>query len=318
MRPFNFQSATTTEAAVNAKARFLAGGTTLIDLMKLDVEAPESVVDITRLPLAEIKESKGSVWIGATALNSEVAHHSIIQKRLPVLSEALLSGASPQLRNLATTGGNLLQRTRCSYFRDTTWACNKRIPGSGCSALEGINRMHAILGTSNDCIATSPSDMNVALMALDAKIHTTSRVIPIRSFYALPGKTPHIETALEPNELITHVEIPVQDWYRHSHYAKVRDRASYAFALTSAAVALKMKGDRIEEARVALGGVGTIPWRSEDAEQALKGQSADENTFRKAAEAALANTTPRRMNAFKVQLAKETLIRSLIETRGLV
>ena len=322
MRPFNFHTADTDEAAFDLMAqghaaRLLAGGTSLVDLMKLDVERPEHLIDVTALPHDEVTEEGGSLRIGATVRNSDLAFHPLTSARVPVLAQALLAGASPQLRNLATTGGNLLQRTRCSYFRDTAWACNKRDPGAGCSATEGVNRSHAILGTSEACIATSPSDMNVALMALDARIHVKSlsscRTIPIDAFFRMPGATPHIETSLADDELIATVEIPLRPWFSRSRYVKVRDRASYAFALASAAVALDLDGDTIREARVALGGVGTVPWRAREAEDVLKGQPSSPATFQAAADAALADARPRRHNAFKVDLAKATLVRALQE-----
>jgi xanthine dehydrogenase YagS FAD-binding subunit len=322
MRPFEFHSARNEDAvferlAGSVPARIVAGGTSILDLMKLDVERPERVVDVTRLPLADVTEENGSLWIGSLVRNSDLAHHPLVKKLVPVLSEALLAGASPQLRNLATAGGNLLQRTRCSYFRDMAWACNKREPGSGCSAIEGINRSHAILGTSESCVATSPSDMNVALMALRARIHVRSgvaqRVIPIDEFYRLPGSTPHIETSLGANELITRIEIPIEPWYSHSRYVKVRDRASYAFALASSAVSLQVDAGVIRQSRIALGGVGTIPWRAREAEAVLEGRPATREAFHAAAEAALESAKPLRHNAFKKELAKATLVRALEE-----
>ena len=322
MRPFEFHAAGTDEAvfdliALAPGAQLIAGGTSMVDLMKLDVERPEHLIDVTSLPHGEVVEKGGSLWIGATVRNSDLAHHTLTTAHVPVLAQALLAGASPQLRNLATTGGNLLQRTRCSYFRDTAWPCNKRDPGAGCSAIEGVNRSHAILGTSEACIATSPSDMNVALMALDARIHVKSlsscRIIPIDAFFRLPGTTPHIESSLADDELIASVEIPLRPWFSNSRYVKVRDRASYAFALASVAVSLDLDGYTIREARVALGGVGTVPWRARGAEDALKGRPASLTTFQAAADAALADARPRRHNAFKVELAKATLVRALEE-----
>jgi xanthine dehydrogenase YagS FAD-binding subunit len=250
-----------------------------------------------------------------------LAHHRIIRERFPVLSEALLAGASAQLRNMASTGGNLLQRTRCPYFRDVNSACNKRQPGSGCDAMSGYNRMHAILGTSEHCIATHPSDMCVAMIALDAVVHTQqqggkTRTIPLTNFYLLPGQTPERETVLEKGELITHVFIPEDNSARNSHYLKVRDRSSYEFALASAAVALDMNNRTVARARVALGGIATVPWRSREAENALQGKPANEATFRTAAEAALAGAKPQKHNAFKVELAKRTLTCALEELIG--
>ena len=328
MQPFNFESAKTEQGAAAAGAqslstRFIAGGTTLVDLMKLRVETPNRLVDLSALPLKKIEEKSGSIFVGAMVNNSDMAHHDLIKTNFPVLSEALLSGASVQLRNLATTGGNLLQRTRCSYFRDTSCACNKRQPGSGCSALDGQNRMHAILGTSDHCIATNPSDMCVALAALGAKVHTQiastnqmARIIEFADFHRLPGKTPNMETSLHPGELITAVEIPKTPWFKNSKYVKVRDRASYAFALTSAAVALDMNGEIVRNVRIALGGVGTIPWRAKEAETALEGQKLEAQTIARAAERAMVSARPHKQNAFKVEMAKRTLIRALCELGG--
>lgn len=285
--------------------------------MKLDVETPHLIVDINRVPLAQVEStSDGGVRIGAMVRNSDLANHELIKQHYPVLSQALLSGASPQLRNMATTGGNLLQRTRCYYFRDLAYtACNKRNPGSGCAALDGYNRIHAVLGGSEHCIATNPSDMAVAMMALEAVVHTESakggRSIALHEFYRLPGDTPQIENVLEPNELITYVTMPALASGTRSYYLKLRDRASYEFALSSAAVVVLLHGDRIERARVALGGVGTVPWRSQEAENALQGKAANEDTFQHAAQAALAGARPLRDNAFKVKLAQLCLARAL-------
>ena len=328
MQPFNFDSAKDEMAAAAAgaksqKTRFIAGGTTLVDLMKLHVEIPNTVVDLSSLPLTSVEEKSGSIFVGAMLTNSEMAHHPLIKENFPVLSEALLSGASVQLRNLATTGGNLLQRTRCSYFRDTSCACNKRQPGSGCSALDGQNRTHAILGTSDKCIATHPSDMCVALAALGARVHTLSastnqmsRTIEFSDFHRLPGQTPHIETNLHPGELITAVEIPKTPWFKNSKYVKVRDRASYAFALTSAAVALDIKDGLVRHARVALGGVGTIPWRAKEAETILEGRKLDASVIAQAADRAMVSVHLRKQNAFKSEMAKRTLVRALLELGG--
>jgi xanthine dehydrogenase YagS FAD-binding subunit len=302
-----------------ADVRFVAGGTTLIDLMKLNVERPKQVVDINLLPLEKIEPTpEGGLIIGALARNADVALHPAVQRDYAVLSQALLSGASPQLRNMATTGGNLLQRTRCVYFRDTAHACNKREPGSGCSAIEGHNRTLAILGTSRDCIASNPSDQNVALTALEATIQVEGprgkRTIPIQEFYLLPGSTPHRETVLEPGDMIVSVTLPPPSAGTKSHYLKLRDRAAYEFALASAAIVLKLNGKKIESARVAMGGVGTKPWRSPEAEHALQGGTADMATFRKAAEAALKSARPASENGFKVELAKRCLVRALVTT----
>lgn len=321
MHPFTFIEANTAEAAREAfpldrNATFFAGGTTLIDLMKLDVLTPEVLVHINHLPLADISDSTAGVKIGANVRNSDLACHPIIRERFPVLSEALLSGASAQLRNMASTAGNLLQRTRCLYFRDVNTACNKRQPGSGCDAITGMNRSHAVLGTSDSCIATHASDMCVAMTALEAVIHTqkrggSTRAIPIGEFYLLPGNTPERETVLEEGELITHIELPNDSIGRRSHYLKVRDRASYEFALASAAVAVELAGRTIKRARVALGGIATVPWRSRDAEAALQGKPANLSTFEAAAQAALAGAVPREHNAFKISLAKRTLVEAL-------
>ncbi len=304
-------------AQQGAQVRYVAGGTTLIDLMKLDVETPQRVVDINRLGLAGTeKQPDGTLRIGAMVRNADLAHDSVVMQDYPVLSQALLSGASAQLRNMATTGGNLLQRTRCSYFRDLTFPeCNKRTPGSGCSAIGGHNRTHAILGGSEHCIATHPSDMAVAMMALDARIHILGvqgeRDVPISEFYLLPGSTPHLENILKPGDLITYVTLPAPAPGARSVYLKLRDRASYEFALASAAVVIQAEGGHIRRARVALGGVGTRPWRSPEAEQALTGKPVSEPVFRAAADAALRHAQPHRDNAFKAELAKRCLVRAL-------
>jgi xanthine dehydrogenase YagS FAD-binding subunit len=302
-----------------ARTVFIAGGTTLIDLMRLEVLRPTALIDITGLPYDKVEESGGGVKIGALVRNSDLAYHPLIAKRYPVLAEALLAGASPQLRNLATTGGNLLQRTRCPYFRDPqTSACNKRVAGSGCAALGGFNRSHAVLGTSGHCIATNPSDMAVALVALEAVVHVKGakgpRTIPIDELHTLPGDRPDIEHVLEPGELITHVELPASKLAARSHYLKVRDRASYAFALASAAVALDLGAGTIQGARIALGGVATKPWRSREAEAVLTGKRGTVELYRAAAEAALSGARGQRDNQFKIELAKRTLVRALVET----
>jgi xanthine dehydrogenase YagS FAD-binding subunit len=320
-RPNDVTSAATAAAAANtaqqgAEIRFIAGGTTLIDLMKLNVEQPHTLIDLNRLPLGDVETlPDGGLKIGAMVRNSDLAHHPAVLRDYPVLSQALLSGASAQLRNKATTSGNLLQRTRCIYFRDTAMPCNKREPGSGCGAIDGVNRMMAILGTSEHCIATNPSDMNVALTALEATIHfqngQTARSVPINEFYLLPGDTPQRETVLEPGDLITHVTLPAPIAESKSLYLKLRDRASYEFALASAAVILKAENNRISYARVALGGVGTKPWRSKEAEQALNGATVSESNFRNAAEAALQGARPQSQNGFKIELAKRCLAHAL-------
>ena len=321
MEAFQFKQAKTVSSALEAvrsqtEAKFVAGGTTLVDLMKLNVETPKKVVDINSLPLTQIESTAdGGLKIGAMVRNSDLAHDETVQQRYTVLSEALLSGASPQLRNMATTGGNLLQRTRCYYFRDTAYPCNKREPGSGCPAIDGFNRIHAVLGTSEHCIATHPSDMAVAMMALEAVVHIQGangeRNVPLNDFYLLPGSTPNRENVLALGDLITYVTLPSLPNGTRSHYLKLRDRASYEFALSSAAVVALLSGNRIQRVRIALGGVGTKPWRSMEAEQALEGREASENNFRAAAEAALKDAKPRHDNAFKVELAKRCLTRTL-------
>jgi xanthine dehydrogenase YagS FAD-binding subunit len=309
-------------AQQGATVRFIAGGTTLVDLMKLDVETPRQVVDINRLALSEVtRNPDGSLKIGALVRNSDLAHDPNVVRDYPVLSQALLSGASAQLRNMATTSGNLLQRTRCTYFRDLAFAeCNKRTPGSGCAAIVGHNRIHAVLGTSEDCIATHPSDMAVAMTALDARIHIQGakvqgangeREIAIEDFYKLPGRTPHLENALLPGDLIDYVTLPAPRAGQRSTYLKLRDRASYEFALASAAVVVHVEGGRMRQVRIALGGVGTRPWRSPEAEHALEGRSPDSQTFRAAADAALLHARPQTDNGFKIELAKRALVRAL-------
>src|SRR5437016_10643450 len=303
-------------AQQGADVRFLAGGTTLIDLMKLNVETPARVIDINRLPLDKIEATPdGGLKIGATVRNSDLAHHPTVQRDYAVLSQALLAGASVQLRNMATTGGNLLQRTRCMYFRDTSMPCNKREPGTGCSAIGGANRTLAILGTSEYCIATNPSDMNVAMAGLEATIHVQGvkgvRSIPFTDFHVLPGNTPQRETVLEPGDLITHVTLPPPAAGSRSFYLKLRDRASYEFALASAAVVITVANAKIARARIALGGVGTKPWRSTEAEGELTNQPATEAVFRKAADTALRDAKPQSQNGFKVELAKRCLVHAL-------
>ncbi len=327
MRTFEFKrpenAASAIAAAAQAKTaqqganiRFVAGGTTLIDLMKLEVETPERLLDINRLPFDKIEElPNGGLKIGATVRNSDLAHHQKVQKDYSVLSQALLSGASAQLRNLATTAGNLLQRTRCMYFRDTAMPCNKRTPGTGCSAITGSNRMLAILGTSEHCIATNPSDMCVAMAALEATIHIQgakgSREIAIGDFHLLPGNTPNRETVLEPGDLITHVTLPPPRSGSKQIYLKLRDRASYEFALASAAVVINVAGGNVSYVRIALGGVGTKPWRSHEAETAIAGKPASAANFRSAAEAALRQAKPQSENKFKIELAKRCLVHAL-------
>jgi xanthine dehydrogenase YagS FAD-binding subunit len=303
-------------AQQGAEVRFLAGGTTLVDLMKLNVETPERLLDVNRLPFDRIEATPdGGLKIGATVRNSVLAHHTGVQKDYAVLSQAILQGASAQLRNMATTAGNLLQRTRCVYFRDTAMACNKREPGTGCPAIDGFNRSLAILGASEHCIATNPSDMCVAMAALEATIHVEgpngTRAVPIREFHLLPGDTPHLETVLEPGDLITHVTLPPPIAGSKHVYLKLRDRASYEFALASAAVSMNVTDGNVSRVRIALGGVGTRPWRSPEAETALVGQPANDANYRKTAEAALRDAKPQSENGFKVELAKRCLAHAL-------
>jgi xanthine dehydrogenase YagS FAD-binding subunit len=321
----NFQYSRATDIAdavrqksVDPTAKFIAGGTNLIDLMKEEVERPSRLIDITRLPLNEVEETPvGGVRIGALVPNTDLAYHPLIEQRYPILSSAILAGASPQLRNMASTGGNLLQRTRCYYFYDTATPCNKRNPGSGCSAINGLNRMHAILGTSEACIATHPSDMCVALSALDAKVlvagSSGERTIPFAEFHRLPGNTPERDTNLDQSEIVTAIELPEQGFSKHYTYLKIRDRLSYAFALVSVAAALELEGDTIRDARLALGGVAHKPWRDAAAEAALRGRPANEATFAESADVLLANAKGFSHNAFKIDLARRATSRALMQ-----
>jgi xanthine dehydrogenase YagS FAD-binding subunit len=324
MNSFTYVRASNLDAAVREGARantyYLGAGTNLLDLMKGGVEQPMRLVDVTRLPLAAIEElSDGGLRIGATVSNADAASHPLVTARYPLLSQALLAGASPQLRNMATTGGNLLQRTRCSYFYDTAFsACNKRKPGSGCAALEGHNRMHAILGASDKCIAVHPSDMAVALAALDATVRVrgpkVKRAIPMSDFHRLPGDAPQRDTTLQHGELITAVDLPSAQFTK-AHYLKVRDRASYAFALVSVAAALQMEGERIKAARIALGGVAHKPWRATRSEEMLAGSGLQEDSLRKAAAAAVEGAKGYRDNSFKIELAQRAIVRA-VRTAG--
>ena len=325
MKTFAYEKATSAAAAVANTApttRFIAGGTNLLDLMKLQVETPEKLVDISRLPLAAVEDmDDGGLRIGALVPNSDLAADARVISRYEVLSRALLAGASGQLRNKATTGGNLLQRTRCYYFYDTASRCNKRRPGSGCDAIVGFNRILAVLGTSDKCIATHPGDMPVAMRALDATIVTLKhdgdeRRIPIHDFYRLPGETPEIETVLEPGELITHVELPPPPEGARQIYRKVRDRASYAFALVSVAGVLSMKDGRISTAALAFGGLGPMPWRNPAVEAALVGKAPTATTFEAAADALLADARGFGSNDFKIPLARRTLAACLRDLTG--
>jgi len=321
IRPTNSAAAIRTAAQAKtaqqgAEVRFIAGGTTLVDLMKLNVETPSHVLDINRLSLDKIEITpEGGLKIGATARNSTLASHPAVRRDYSVLSQAILNGASAQLRNMATTAGNLLQRTRCMYFRDPAMPCNKREPGTGCPAITGSNRMLAVLGTSEFCIATNPSDMCVAMAALEATIYVQgekgSRAIAFKDFHLLPGNTPQRETVLEPGDLVTHVTLPPPIIGSKQVYLKLRDRASYEFALASAAVVINVTGQNITRARIALGGIGTKPWRSPEAEAVLVGHPADKANFRKAAEAALRDAKPQSENGFKIELAKRCLTHAL-------
>ena len=304
------------EIVADGAAKFIAGGTNLIDLMKENVEQPRRVIDITRLALREIhSRGEGGLRLGALATNTDVAYDKEVEQGYPLLSKAILAGASPQLRNMATVGGNLMQRTRCCYFYDTTTPCNKREPGTGCSAIAGFNRAHAILGTSGHCIASHPSDMCVALAALEAVVRVTGpggeRAIPFADFHRLPGDKPNIDTNLRADEIITAVDLPSKGFAKHHSYVKVRDRASYAFALVSVAAALEMEGETIKQARLALGGVAHKPWRDEQAETLLNGQSATRENFQRVAEALLGDARGFGHNSFKIELAKRALVRAL-------
>jgi len=299
-------------------AKFVAGGTNLIDLMKMDVERPTTVIDINRLPLKEVEDiAGGGLRVGALVRNTDLAYHPFVEQRYPVLASAVMAGASQQLRNMASTGGNLLQRTRCHYFYDTATPCNKRAPGSGCSAIGGHNRMHAILGANEACIAVHPSDMCVALAMLEAKVHVTGasgeRVIAFAEFHRLPGDTPQRDTNLDAGELITAVELPPRGFATNYTYLKVRDRLSYAFALVSVAVGLELEGDTIREGRLALGGVAHKPWRDPQAEAALRGQPAETATFARAAEVLLRDAKGYEHNSFKIDLARRCIMRAFTQ-----
>jgi xanthine dehydrogenase YagS FAD-binding subunit len=326
MRPFRYERADDVSGAVatltaSPNGSFLAGGTNLVDHMRLGIATPDVLVDVRQLTSARIEElPDGGVRIGAAVPNSDLAADRTIRRRYPMLSEALLSGASGQLRNLATTGGNLLQRTRCVYFQDVTTPCNKREPGSGCSALEGYNRDHAVLGASEHCVATHPSDMAVAMVALDAVVRTQGtdgdRAIPLVDLHRLPGEQPQRDTVLEHGELITAIDLPPLGFATNSRYRKVRDRASYAFALVSLAAALDVVDGDVRDVRIALGGVAHKPWRATKAEEALLGTPATEDSFRAAAEAELADARPLAGNAFKVPLARNVIVRTLLDLAG--
>ncbi|MGW4402109.1 FAD binding domain-containing protein [Amycolatopsis nivea] len=313
MRPFELTAPATVEDALGSAGTYLAGGTTLVDLMKLDVLTPQQVLDINDLPLRGIDTADG-LRFGALERMGEIAAHPGVY---PAISRALLLSASQQLRNMASIGGNLMQRTRCSYFRDVAMPCNRRSPGSGCSAISGVNRMHAIFGTSDSCVATHASDVAVALVALDAEVVLAgaegTRTVPLAEFYRQPGDTPEIEHDLRPGELITEVRVPRLDWAENSTYVKIRDRQSYEFALCSAAVALDVRDGKIAEARVAAGGVGTVPWRLPAVEEALRGAELTEEAFTAAAAVAVEGAKPLSGNVFKPSLLKRTIVRALLE-----
>jgi len=325
MNPFEYTRASSVNAAIQAlsgRAKFLAGGTNLIDLMKNGVETPDHLVDINRAPLAAIEPlPDGGLRLGALARNSDTANHPQVRQHYPLLSQAILAGASPQLRNLATNGGNLLQRTRCPYFMDTGFVqCNKRHPASGCGALDGFNRMHAIFGASDKCIAVHPSDMCIALAALDATVRVQGRDgerrIAFADFHRLPGNTPEIDTNLKPGELIVSIDLPPNPYAAHSHYQKVRDRLSYEFALVSVAAALDLDGDSIRSARIALGGVAHKPWRALAAERSLNGRKLTRDSLQSAARQAVEGAKAYKGNAFKIQLAQSTVFRALSVAGG--
>ncbi len=321
MNPFQYSKPDSVQNAVDLAgpaSRFIAGGTNLLDLMKENIARPEHLIDITGLPLRDVMETdSGGVMIGALVSNADLAWHPLIEQRYPLLSQAILAGASPQLRNMASTGGNLLQRTRCYYFYDANVPCNKREAGSGCPARDGLNRIHAILGASAQCVATHPSDMCVALAALAAVVHVQgpcgARTIEFADFHRLPGDSPERDNQLADDELITAVELPAAGFAQSCHYLKIRDRASYAFALVSVAAALDISGSVISEARLALGGVAHKPWRDMDVEKWLIGKPVSEETFAAAADALLQNAEPLEHNAFKVKLARRAIVRALSE-----
>src|SRR5262245_24881457 len=327
MKPFSYTRVTDNQAAVQAivreeAAKFIAGGTNLIDLMKEGVEQPDRLVDINRLELSRIEEREGGLRLGALGRNSDAANHRLVRERYPLLTQAILAGASPQLRNAATNGGNLMQRTRCYYFYDVAMPCNKRQPGSGCGALEGFNRIHAIFGASEQCIATHPSDMCVALLALDAVVQVEgpqgAKSILFADFHRLPGNTPEIDTNLRRDELIVAIDLPAASsvFAAHSHYLKVRDRASYAFALVSVAAALDIQNGTIKQARVAMGGVAHKPWRLREAELVLTGARGTEQTFRRAADVAMQDARGYQHNSFKIELGRRAIIRALTVATG--
>ncbi len=318
MISFSYQTAQTEQEALiaaTAGSRFLAGGTTLVDLMREEVERPPSLIDINRLPLNEIKSNGSGLSLGALARMADVAAHPLVARQQPLISEALLEGASPQLRNMASIGGNLMQRVRCPYFRTLDAACNKRVPGSGCAAIDGLNNIHAIFGTSDRCIATHPSDLAVALVALDATVHVRgpkgARQFPVEDLFRLPGDSPHLEHTIAPDELIVEVTVPDGPYARRARYLKVRDRASYEFALVSVGAALELDGTTVRSVRLAAGGVGTKPWRLRSSEAAIVGQRAGRETWELAAARAIEGAKPASGNGYKVELLRRTVIRTL-------
>jgi len=321
MQPFKYTRATDVAGATRAvsasnAARFLGGGTNLLDLMREGVEGPSELVDIAGLALTQIRSVDGGVSIGALAKNTDTANHPLVRHNYPLLTQAILAGASPQIRNMATNGGNLMQRTRCTYFYDVSMPCNKRQPGSGCGALEGINRNHAVFGWSDKCIAVHPSDMCVALLALDAVVKVqdaagNERSIPFAEFHRLPGDTPDVDNNLKHGELITAIQLPKTNLGANSYYLKIRDRSSYAFALVSVAAGLQIRGNVISEARIAMGGVAHKPWRAAEAEKYLLGKAANDENFKAAAEAEMKSAKPLEYNKFKVELGKRAIVHAL-------
>jgi xanthine dehydrogenase YagS FAD-binding subunit len=339
MHPFAYRRPDSAEAAVRAAlataaptqtpptqapGQFIAGGTTMADYMTLGVMRPDVLVDVNRLPAsryAQIEATDAGLRFGALVRMAQAEDHPVVRRQYPVLHETLFLAATRQIRNMASLGGNVLQRTRCEYFRETSWPCNKREPGSGCAALGGLNRQHAVLGTSADCIATYPGDFAQALIALDARVETAGprggRTIAFADLHRTPGTTPNVETVLQPGELITAITVPAGPWTARSRYVKIRDRQSYQFALASAAVALDLDGDTVREARIALGGVATKPWRAREAEDALRGKPLDEAAAMRAAEIAFRDAKTQEHNAFKVPAGKQAVVRALLETKAM-
>jgi xanthine dehydrogenase YagS FAD-binding subunit len=326
MRPFKYERAKNTagaakRAAANKSARFLAGGTNLVDLMKEDVERPDQLIDINNLALKQIKSVGANISIGALAKNKDTANHPLVRQNFPLLAQAILAGASAQIRNMATNGGNIMQRTRCPYFYDKTMPCNKREAGTGCAALEGLNRMHAIFGWSDGCVCVHPSDMSVALTALDAVVVVEgkdgkSRSIPFGDFHRLPGDTAEIETNLKQGELITRIDIPKNKFAGNSYYIKIRDRASYAFALVSVGAALEIEGGIIRKSRIGMGGVANKPWRAMIAEKELIGKRAEKSLFERAAGMEMERAKPLSDNVYKIELGKRAIVRALSKAAG--